>query len=90
MLSSQQVVSGSAKMRLFKGQAVKAGLRSDFSLYSRALATYGEGDEFDHKAALGFIALHGLPTRTQARILKTALPEETLRPRLSPPELKPR
>ena len=89
VLSSQQVVSGTARVKLFKGQAVKVGLVSDYSLYSKALATYDEGDQFDHKAALGFIALHGLPTRVQARVLKTALPEETVRPRLSPPELKP-
>jgi len=89
VLSSQQVVSGSVKMRLFKGQAVKVGVRSEFSLYNRALATYDEGDRFDHEAALGFIALHGLPTRTQARVLRTALPDETVHPRLNPPELKP-
>lgn len=89
VLSSQQVVSGTVRMRLFKGRATKAGVRSDFALYSRALATYDKGDEFDHKAALGFIALHGLPTRVQAQVLKSALPEETVRPRLSPPEIKP-
>ena len=90
VLSSQMVVSGSVKMRLFKGQAVKAGVRSQFSLYNRALATYDKGDLFDHKAAIGFIALHGLPTRTQARVLRSALPEETVRPRLNPPEIKPK
>jgi len=89
VLSSQQVVSGTVRMKLFKGQATKVGLVSDYSLYSKALATYDEGDLFDHKAALGFISLHGLPTRTQAQILKTALPDEAVRPRLSPPELKP-
>jgi argininosuccinate synthase len=89
VLSSQQVVNGKVRLRLFKGQAVKAGMKSDYSLYDRALATYDKGDLFDHKAALGFIALHGLPTRTQAQVLKTALPEETVRPQLSPPEIKP-
>ena len=89
VLSSQQVVSGSVKMKLFKGQATKAGLRSEFSLYRKALATYDKGDQFDHGAALGFIALHGLPVRVQAQVLKTALPEETVRPQLSPPEIKP-
>ena len=64
-------------------------MRSEFSLYNRALAPYDEGDQFAHKAALGFIALHGLPTRTQARVLRTALPDEAVRPRLNPPELKP-
>jgi len=90
VLSSQQVVSGSVKMRLFKGSAVKVGVRSEFSLYSKGLATYDKGDLFDHKAAVGFIALHGLPLRTQAQVLKNALPEETVRPKLSPPEIKPR
>jgi argininosuccinate synthase len=89
VLSSQMVVTGAVKMRLFKGQAVKAGVRSEFSLYSKALATYDKGDQFDHKAALGFIALHGLPTRTQARVLRGALPDETVKPRLNPPEVKP-
>ncbi len=89
VLSTQQVVTGVAKMRLFKGQATKAGVKSDYALYRKALATYEAGDEFDHRAALGFIALHGLPTRTQAEVLKTALPEEEVRPRLSPPEVKP-
>jgi len=90
VLSSQQVVTGSVRMKLFKGQAVKVGVRSEYGLYSKALATYDEGDQFDHRAALGFIALHGLPTRTQAQVLKTALPDETVRPRLSPPEIKPK
>jgi argininosuccinate synthase len=89
VLSSQMVVTGAVKMRLFKGQAVKAGVRSELGLYNRALATYDKGDQFDHKAALGFIALHGLPTRTQARVLRGALPDETVRPRLNPPEIKP-
>ncbi|MFW6189678.1 MAG: argininosuccinate synthase [Planctomycetota bacterium] len=89
VLSSQQTVTGTVKMRLFKGQATKAGIRSELGLYQRALATYDEGDQFDHEAALGFITLHGLPTRTQARVLRTALPEESVRPRLNPPELRP-
>ncbi len=89
VLSSQQVVSGSVRMKLIKGQAVKAGVRSEMALYQRALATYDEGDRFDHRAALGFIALHGLPTRTQARVMRTALPDETVTPKLNPPTLSP-
>jgi argininosuccinate synthase len=89
VLSSQQVVTGEVRMRLYKGQAVKAGVKSDFSLYSKALATYDEGDLFDHEAAIGFIKLHGLTAQTQAQVLKTALPEETLTPRLNPPEMRP-
>jgi argininosuccinate synthase len=89
VLSSQQVVNGLVRMKLYRGRATKAGVRSPFSLYSKALATYEAGDQFDHEAALGFIALHGLPTRTQAQVLKTALPEQEVRPRLSPPEIRP-
>lgn len=88
VLSSQQVVSGKVRMQLYKGRATKAGVESPLGLYQKALATYDEGDEFDHEAALGFIKLHGLPVRTQARILQDALPEEAVRPRLSPPELQ--
>jgi argininosuccinate synthase len=89
VLSSQQVVNGTVRMKLYKGTCTKAGVRSDFSLYSKALATYDEGDQFDHQAAIGFIKLHGLTAQTQAQVLKTALPEETVTPRLSPPELRP-
>jgi argininosuccinate synthase len=89
VLSSQQVVNGVVRMKLYKGTCTKAGVRSDFSLYSKALATYDEGDQFDHQAAVGFIKLHGLTAQTQAQVLKTALPEETVSPRLSPPELRP-
>jgi argininosuccinate synthase len=89
VLSSQQVVSGTVRMKLYKGEATKAGVTSPFGLYQKELATYDEADQFDHEAALGFIKLHGLPVRTQARVLKAALPEETLRPKLNPPELTP-
>ena len=89
VISSQRVVTGTVKMRLYKGRAVKSGVRSEYSLYNKALATYDEGDEFDHKAALGFIKLHGLAARTQAQVLKAALPDETVRPKLNPPELRP-
>ena len=47
--------------------AVAVGRQSERSLYSHALATYSEGDQFDQTAALGFIKLHGLPVEVQAR-----------------------
>ena len=53
-------------MRLDHGNAVIAGRRSPLSLYDRALATYDEGDAFDHAAAVGFIEIFGLPLRTEA------------------------
>ncbi|HJW48616.1 MAG TPA: hypothetical protein VJ726_04280, partial [Candidatus Limnocylindria bacterium] len=59
--------SGEIRMRLHRGAAHVAGRRSPHSLYSTALATYGKGDQFDHKASEGFITVFGLPLRTQAR-----------------------
>ncbi len=64
--SSQRVVSGEARIRLDHGSAVLVGRRSPLSLYDRALATYDEGDAFDHAAAVGFIEIFGLPLRVEA------------------------
>jgi len=89
VLSSQRAVSGTVRMKMFKGQATKAGVRSESSLYSKGLATYSEEDQFDHEAARGFIALHGLSARTQARLQKEALAEQTVTPRIIPPEVEP-
>ncbi|MDP6106996.1 MAG: argininosuccinate synthase [Candidatus Brocadiia bacterium] len=88
VLSSQRAVTGTVRMRLYRGQAVKAGVESPLSLYSKALATYDVGDEFDHQAALGFIALHGLPTRLQAQVQMQALAPETVRTAIMPPDMK--
>jgi argininosuccinate synthase len=64
--SSQRVVSGDVRMRLDHGNAVVAGRRSPLSLYDRNLATYDEGDAFDHASAVGFIEIFGLPLRVEA------------------------
>lgn len=61
---TQQSVSGVVKIRLFKGQAMVVGMKSDSSIYKHNLATYSEGDAFDHKAAVGFIKIWGLPIKT--------------------------
>jgi argininosuccinate synthase len=66
VVSSQRVVSGDVRVRLDHGTAVVAGRRSPLSLYDRALATYDKDDAFDHKAAVGFIEIFGLPLRTEA------------------------
>ncbi len=60
---TQERVSGTVRMKLFKGNATIVGRRSDNSLYNPELATYGADDQFDHKAAEGFIYIWGLPTR---------------------------
>ena len=66
--STQQFVTGKVRVRLHKGTATVVGRQSDAALYRHDLATYDEGDAFDHMASEGFISLYGLPTRTQARI----------------------
>jgi argininosuccinate synthase len=64
--SSQRVVSGDVRVRLDHGNAVIAGRRSPLSLYDKSLATYDEGDAFDHASAVGFIEIFGLPLRVEA------------------------
>ena len=60
---TQKTVTGTVRMKLFKGKAIVVGRQSDQSLYTPDLATYGAEDQFDHKAAEGFIYVWGLPTR---------------------------
>ena len=64
--SSQRVVSGEVRVRLDHGSAVVVGRRSPLSLYDKSLATYDEGDAFDHASAVGFIEIFGLPLRVEA------------------------
>ncbi|HET7727072.1 MAG TPA: argininosuccinate synthase [Candidatus Limnocylindrales bacterium] len=64
--SSQRVVSGDVRIRLDHGSAVVTGRRSPLSLYEKSLATYDEGDAFDHASAVGFIEIFGLPLRVEA------------------------
>ena len=65
-MSTQRVVSGDVRIRLDHGTAVVTGRRSPLSLYDKDLATYDEGDAFDHAAAVGFIEIFGLPLRVEA------------------------
>ena len=64
--SAQRVVSGDVRLKLEQGSAQVVGRRSPFSLYDQALATYDASDAFDHASAVGFIAIWGLPLRTEA------------------------
>ncbi|BAB76497.1 argininosuccinate synthase [Anabaena sp. FACHB-709] len=64
---TQERVSGTVRVKLFKGNATIVGRWSDSSLYTPDLATYGAEDQFDHKAAEGFIYVWGLPTRIWAQ-----------------------
>lgn len=60
---TQERVSGTVRVKLFKGNAIIAGRKSVNALYTDELSTYGSDDKFDHKAAEGFIYVWGLPTR---------------------------
>jgi argininosuccinate synthase len=63
---TQKYVTGTVRVKLFKGHAIVEGRKSEYSLYDEKLATYTSDDEFDHKAAVGFIKLFGLPTKVQS------------------------
>jgi argininosuccinate synthase len=67
---SQDRVSGTVRLKLFKGHAIVVGRKSAYSIYSPNLATYGAEDTFDHKAAEGFIYVWGLPTRVWSQKLR--------------------
>ncbi len=67
---TQTRVSGTVRVKLFKGTAKVVGRQSPLSLYAPDLATYGAEDQFDHKAAEGFIYVWGLPTRVWAEKLR--------------------
>jgi argininosuccinate synthase len=63
----QERVTGTARVKLFKGTCTVVGRKSPFALYEHSLATYDAGDLFDHSAAEGFIKIWGLPVETAAR-----------------------
>ncbi|MDP4171694.1 MAG: argininosuccinate synthase [Bacillota bacterium] len=65
---TQSVVTGKLRIKLFKGNHMVVGRESVNSLYNEELATYLKGDMFDHKAAVGFIKLWGLPTKVFAEV----------------------
>lgn len=59
---TQKYVTGTVRVKLYKGHAIVEGRKSPYSLYDEKLATYTQEDSFDHEAAIGFIKLFGLPT----------------------------
>ena len=76
--SIQKRVSGVVKVKLFKGDCRGVGRKSAMSLYDTGLATYDEGDQFDHEAAEGFIKIFGLPIENagvKRRALETKISE---------------
>jgi argininosuccinate synthase len=65
--ATQRAVTGTVRMKLYKGNALIAGRKSPFSLYDEGLASFGAGGNYDHADAEGFIKLFSLPTRADAR-----------------------
>ena len=64
---TQEKVTGKVKLKLYKGNIIKAGVWSDYSLYSEEIATFGESD-YDQTDSAGFINLYGLPIKVQAMV----------------------
>ncbi|MFH2002054.1 MAG: hypothetical protein ABIK28_20440, partial [Planctomycetota bacterium] len=68
--STQQKVSGSVRLKLYKGSLSISGRRSPYSLYDRKVATYGADDSFDHAASEGFIKILSMETLALAEVTK--------------------
>jgi argininosuccinate synthase len=68
--ASQKRVSGTVKLKMFKGSLRVVGRKSNYSLYSHDLATYGSGSTFDQTLAKGFVELWGLQTTEANKLLK--------------------
>ena len=66
--STQEYLSGNVVIELYKGNLQVLSRDSEYSLYNEELATYKEGDKFDHAASIGFIHLYGLPFKTLSEV----------------------
>ncbi|MBQ3105533.1 MAG: argininosuccinate synthase [Lachnospiraceae bacterium] len=70
--STQQYVTGEVKFKLYKGNIIKAGTTSPYSLYNESIASFTTGDLYDHHDAEGFINLFGLSCKVRAMKLQEA------------------
>ena len=68
--STQETVTGKVKLKLYKGNIIKAGVWSDYSLYSEEIATFGEDNVYNQADATGFINLYGLPIAVRAKLMQ--------------------
>ncbi len=66
--STQSRVTGKVKLKLYKGNIIKAGVWSDYALYSEDLATFGKDEVYNQADAAGFINLYGLPIKVAAQV----------------------
>ncbi|MGH7505096.1 MAG: argininosuccinate synthase [Longimicrobiales bacterium] len=74
---TQERVTGTVRLKLYKGNAIIAGRKSAHSLYDEALASFGEAADYDHADAAGFIRLFSLPTRVEAQRERAASRQPT-------------
>ena len=65
---TQQTVTGTVKLKLYKGNIIGAGMTSPYSLYDPEIATFDEDDVYDQTWSEGFITLYGLPTAVYAKM----------------------
>ena len=65
---TQETVTGKVKLKLYKGNIIKAGAWSDYSLYSEEIATFAEDNVYNQADSAGFINLYGLPIKVQAQV----------------------
>ena len=63
---TQENVSGDVRLKVYKGNIIPAGMKSEHSLYSEEIATFGEEDVYNQHDAEGFINLFGLPVKVKA------------------------
>ena len=75
--STQEYVTGEVKFKLYKGNIIKAGTTSPYSLYNESLASFTTGDLYDHHDADGFINLFGLPLKVRAMKMAELKKNET-------------
>ena len=68
--STQKYVTGEVKFKLYKGNIIKAGTTSPYSLYNESIASFTTGDMYDHHDADGFITLFGLPLKVRALMMQ--------------------
>ena len=65
---TQENVTGKVRLKLYKGNIIKAGVWSEYSLYSEEIATFGEDNVYNQADSAGFINLFGLPIKVQAQV----------------------
>ena len=66
MDKTQETVTGSVTLKLYKGNMINAGVTSPYTLYSEEIATFDEDHVYDQSDAEGFINLFGLPIKVKA------------------------